>query len=339
MSSGVPAVSLIVPTRDREASLVRLLDALRRQHAADTSFEVVVVLDGGAGADAQRLRRRGEDLRMRVIAQPQRGRAAACNRGAQDARGEILIFLDDDMEPAEGFLAAHRAAHGAPDEPRATIGAAPIRPRRDDPPIVRYRAEVFDRKLARLARSAGSVRPLDGYTGNFSVGRRDFLTAGGFDEAFATYGNEDFDLLARLREDGVTITFSAEALAIQWYDKNAAALARDTLAEGENAVRLARKQPALAPELYLARFLRLPRRSRLAFQAASGLAMRRPALIERVIRRIHPAPPMAYERLRKRFDRTFDFLYWHGADRAFRALTDGQDGRLADWLRSVSTPA
>ena len=50
-------------------------------------------------------------IALRVVAGPARGRAAACNAAIELARGEVLIVLDDDMQPAPAFVERHLGHH------------------------------------------------------------------------------------------------------------------------------------------------------------------------------------------------------------------------------------
>ena len=76
-------------------------------------------------------RRSSGRFRVRVLEQPHRGPAAARNRGAAAATGDLLIFLDDDIEVLPGFVAAHVEAHATPDS--VAIGYLPpqLQGRRD----------------------------------------------------------------------------------------------------------------------------------------------------------------------------------------------------------------
>ncbi|MFY9578047.1 MAG: glycosyltransferase [Gaiellaceae bacterium] len=102
--AGTPRVSLIVPTRDRPSSLRRCLVALERQTGI-ADFEVVVVDDGSLQAD-EVARVVASAPHARVLRQERpRGPAAARNRGTRAARGSILLFTDDDCEPAPDWAA------------------------------------------------------------------------------------------------------------------------------------------------------------------------------------------------------------------------------------------
>lgn len=91
-----PAVSVVIPTLRRPALLMRALDSVLAQTFAD--FEVVVVVDGPDEATTVALQK-VNDERVRIFVNPQSLTAAgARNRGAAEARGTWIAFLDDDDE-------------------------------------------------------------------------------------------------------------------------------------------------------------------------------------------------------------------------------------------------
>jgi hypothetical protein len=87
-------VSVIVPTRNRSALLSQTLRSVLWQRGVD--FEVIVV-DEASTDDTLEVIAGFADARIRVIRNDSpTGVAAARNRGAADARGEWLAFVDDD---------------------------------------------------------------------------------------------------------------------------------------------------------------------------------------------------------------------------------------------------
>jgi GT2 family glycosyltransferase len=100
---GGPEISVVIPTRDRHDSLRRTIAALAGQRT-DRAFEVVVVDDGSTppvtAADLAGV------ADARVVRGPGRRAAAARNAGIGAARGAVVLFTDDDTEPAPGWLEA-----------------------------------------------------------------------------------------------------------------------------------------------------------------------------------------------------------------------------------------
>ena len=98
-----PAVSVVVPTRDRPSQLDACLAAIEAQTAR--SYEVVVVDDGSVDAAAvSAVVARAPHARL--VRGGGRGPAAARNLGAAAARGPVLCFTDDDCRPEPGWIEA-----------------------------------------------------------------------------------------------------------------------------------------------------------------------------------------------------------------------------------------
>ena len=105
-------VSVIVPTRNRRTLLTMTLRSVLRQR--DVGFEVIVV-DEGSTDDTAEFLAALDDPRVRVIRHDDAlGLSAARNRGAAEARGDWLAFIDDDDLWAPDKLARQlRAAEDA----------------------------------------------------------------------------------------------------------------------------------------------------------------------------------------------------------------------------------
>src|SRR5947209_5053098 len=100
-----PRASIIVPTYGRRDMVCQVLQSLSVQAVSPDAFEVVVVCDGDIDGSARACRAIRDRVRfvLRVIEQANQGRAAARNAGVEVARGELLIFLDDDILVDKGF--------------------------------------------------------------------------------------------------------------------------------------------------------------------------------------------------------------------------------------------
>ena len=243
-------ISIIIPTHQRCASVQLALQALAHQTLSPDAYEVIVCIDGSQDATQEVLSRFPAPYKLHVIWQPKLGRAAARNAGMRLAVGDLLIFLDDDMEPAPGFLMAHLQAHAAGSQ-LGVLGAVPISLEQSSPPVVKYIGVKFNHHLENLSQPGYTFKLRDFYSGNFSIRREVLLRVGVFDEAFKIYGNEDLELFVRLSKAGVQLKYCPEALAHQYYTKDFAALARDTIAKGKTAVLLANKHPETYHDLKL----------------------------------------------------------------------------------------
>jgi glycosyltransferase involved in cell wall biosynthesis len=94
-----PSVSVVVGAYDEARHIGGLIRSLRFQTLSP--LDVIVADDGSTDGTADVAESAGADKVLRL---EHRGPAAARNAGAAEARGEILVFLDGDMECAPQFL-------------------------------------------------------------------------------------------------------------------------------------------------------------------------------------------------------------------------------------------
>ncbi len=88
-----PKVSVVIPAYNSEQTICETIESVLNQTFSD--FEVIVVNDGSQD-DTVAVVKTINDSRVRLIDYPNAGAAASRNRGAEQARGELLAFLDAD---------------------------------------------------------------------------------------------------------------------------------------------------------------------------------------------------------------------------------------------------
>lgn len=213
-----PAVelSVVVPTFQRAALLDRCLTALTVA-GAGRAYEVVVVDDGSTDSTGDVLDRHLGRLPMTALRQPRNaGPAAARNRGLSEARGRLVLFVDDDVVAAPDLLSAHLALHqAAGDEHLAVLGRVDWHPDLTVTPFMRW----LDRSGLQFAYDTwlqeGPVVPPYAafYTANLSLPRRLLEEVGGFDERFPFPAYEDMELAHRLTARGLRMVYRPHALA------------------------------------------------------------------------------------------------------------------------------
>ncbi len=98
---GVPSCSVVVSTRDRPEVLVRCLESVREQEPPP--LELIVVDSAPRHRDAREV---AERLGAGYLRLQRRGLSRARNRGFRAARGEVVVFLDDDVVLHPGCLGA-----------------------------------------------------------------------------------------------------------------------------------------------------------------------------------------------------------------------------------------
>jgi glycosyltransferase involved in cell wall biosynthesis len=196
-------ISIVVPTRNRAERLRALLASLAEQEGP--AFEVIVV-DNASDDDTLRVVGEADadlDAHIRAIHLPQpMGPAIARNRGWRAAQSDLIVFTDDDVVAAPGWLAAIAAAH-----------------RRDPEAVIQGRTEPDPREVHRLAafsRSQNATGPGPWFqTCNIAYPRTMLEQLDGFDETFWEAAGEDTDLGWRAVEQGARVIY--EPAALNWH--------------------------------------------------------------------------------------------------------------------------
>jgi GT2 family glycosyltransferase len=190
-------LSVVVPVRDGGAQLARCLDALL---ASDfPSFELIVVDDGSTdgGASAGACRARGVEV---VELARNRGPAAARNRGAERARGRVLLFVDADVVVRPDTLSRVVAFFDERPLVSAVFGSY------DDEPAADNFVSQYKNLQHHFVHQQASERAETFWAGCGAVRRTAFEAVGGFDERRYTKPSvEDIELGGRLRRAGYSI--------------------------------------------------------------------------------------------------------------------------------------
>jgi glycosyltransferase involved in cell wall biosynthesis len=113
-----PRISVLIPACNAGRYIDASLDSALRQSEPD--LEVIAVINGSSDDTEERLRRCA-DPRLRVIAQPAGGLAAALNTAILAARADYIAFLDADDIWRPEKLARHLEAHHRRPEIDATF--------------------------------------------------------------------------------------------------------------------------------------------------------------------------------------------------------------------------
>lgn len=106
-ASSPPTATVIVPTFRRPDGLRRLLGCLARQQAPGIAWDILVI-DNDDGVQARRVFDAWSPslpVPARFVHEAARGSAHARNRGIADAGGGIIVMVDDDVRPADDWLA------------------------------------------------------------------------------------------------------------------------------------------------------------------------------------------------------------------------------------------
>jgi len=179
-----PLITVQLCTYNRRALLGRVLEALFHQDLDPKDYEIILVDDGSNdGTYEEILRNVRPTCAFHLIRQHNAGLARGRNVGIERARGEIILFMDDDVLATPSLLSVHVRFHR---EHRRTICRG-----------VAINVESFDN----LPPPKYSLRHYSGayfWTTNVSVPRELMSETRGFDERFREYGWEDLELGFRL---------------------------------------------------------------------------------------------------------------------------------------------
>ncbi len=100
------SVSIIIPTSGRPDSLSGCLKSILRQERPSQGLEVIVVENGRRSRCFRLASSFIPRLPVRYFYQRRESAAAARNRGARLAKGDVLVFIDDDCFAEPGWLSA-----------------------------------------------------------------------------------------------------------------------------------------------------------------------------------------------------------------------------------------
>lgn len=235
-----PAITIVVPTRDRPEQLAGCLAAVARQGAprGDLEIEIVVVDDGShdsaavAGVAARNS--------ARLVRQSRLGVAAARNAGTKAARGELVCFIDDDCRPAPAWLTRMVARlEGGAD----VVGGVTV---------VEPAGGTLSAASQMLANAFYARVGGDGFAPASNLGcRSEVVSAIPFDERFHTAG-EDRDWYARVGAAGKRVEFAPEAVVVHSPDLTTRAFLRKHLWYGRASYRFRHlhRRPLLEPPAF-----------------------------------------------------------------------------------------
>jgi lipopolysaccharide/colanic/teichoic acid biosynthesis glycosyltransferase/GT2 family glycosyltransferase len=226
-----PTTSVIIPARDASQTIEECLGAVFAQQ--QPPVEVIVVDDGSHDDTAERAKK----FPVKLLTQPHLGPAAARNRGALLASGELLLFTDSDCAPAPDWTSRLSKVFADP----SVVAAKGVYRTRQREPLARFVQLEYEEKYARLARQA-TIDFVDTYCAAYR--RTRFLEQGGFDESFPSASVEDQELSFRLAAQQLKMVFAPQASVYHHHATTIHAYARRKFRIGYWKVRVGRRHPS-----------------------------------------------------------------------------------------------
>jgi cellulose synthase/poly-beta-1,6-N-acetylglucosamine synthase-like glycosyltransferase len=188
-----PWLSVVIPTYNTKGVLEECLRGLSEQECGTDSCEVLVVNDGGREEDPGSFHALVQGVPLRYVRQSHRGPAAARNLGIQLAKGEIVVFLDDDSVPLKGWLQATISAWMETPECDGIGGYVASDP--SDSIYCRVSADFFNWYLEQQGPGGQCIFLV---TCNAGYRKSTLEKIGGFDDRFVRACGEDRDLNLRI---------------------------------------------------------------------------------------------------------------------------------------------
>jgi len=248
-------ITVAIQTYNRSATLAETLDSLRGLRHPETAEYEILVIDNNSNDDTPQVVQRFRDLlapRLRSIVESHQGLSHARNRALQEARGQIVSFLDDDVIVNPDWLSAVAAAF---EEHSATVvGGRSYLVFRSQRPA--WLPEHYEFYLSRLDYGDRVIVNTDKdlYGLNFSVRKDAAVQVGGFNPSLGRCGlisfrsGEESDLLRKIRAGGGMAVYEPRAvvghivlperLTLKWFLRRAFAAGVDTeilhLSGGQN---------------------------------------------------------------------------------------------------------
>lgn len=200
-------VSVIIPTYNREKCLIDTIDCLLKQN--HPHYEIVVIDQSDVISEEKKAQLKAHPEKIRFFHISERGRSLAKNYGILQAKGDLILFCDDDILVESNFLETHVAIYKK--DPK--IAAASCRLVEEGDPTIAVAIPLRTTSFGKLVNkpystSSGYVTSLNG--GNMSFKREVIKEIGFFEEAFeGTSMVEEPDMAYRIVQRGYKLYFDA----------------------------------------------------------------------------------------------------------------------------------
>lgn len=295
MNESLPTVTVVIPTKGGRAEIIgRTIPVLLADPATN---EVVVACDGddpetNALTDSyavsdDRVRR----TTTRHSTLHNRGQSAR-DAGVRASSSELVLALDDDVEPEPSLVSGHARRHLGTGSDSVVVGYMPVVPpsRSDRSGPAHLYAETYERACAAFRANHHSVL-MGLWGGNFSLSRERWLEVARKKPAVDAGYHVDREFGLRLRDAGIQGVFDPDLRAIHRFTRTPEEMLRDAESSGRAQGRLHAAYPDLVPPPQApdeARASARPfiwlSRSRLGWHATTGVLL----AVARVLEAIGP---------------------------------------------------
>jgi len=189
-------ISIVIPAYNAEKTVTFAIEGVLSQEKV-MPMEVIVVDDGSTDKTAIRVKSFPD---VRYLYQENSGPASARNRGAKEAKGDIIFFTDSDCIPHSDWIEKSIVHFN-----RAEIGV--VSGTYDLIEGGKLLAKCIHREIVYRHQQRMPVYPKSFGSFNFSVRRKIFQAVGGFNEQYRSASGEDNDLSYKILKAGYRIYF------------------------------------------------------------------------------------------------------------------------------------
>ncbi|MBN2188389.1 MAG: glycosyltransferase [Chitinispirillaceae bacterium] len=199
------SVDIIIPTCGRPADASRLVASL--VPLCGKHDGIIVVEQGGAGPLSE-----GSSM-VRHLRLQKPNLPAARNAGVRASDADIVLFLDDDVEPLPGLVDAHRSCYADPSI--AAVAGFVDDPLFDRAQILPSRIDLSTGSCVQNFSLSSSGSTISAMGANMSFQRLPLLSIGGFDEQYLANALwEEIDCCLRLIAAGHHLYFCSAAKVV-----------------------------------------------------------------------------------------------------------------------------
>lgn len=224
-------VSVVIATLGREPRLLRAVESVLAQR--HSNLELLIVDNDPGRRTVPSMLSAIDDPRLIVMEEPRRGTSHARNAGLQAASGDLVAFIDDDVDADPEWLQTLVAPFSADAAVNCVTGLVLPAELDTQAQVWFEQYGAFDKGFTRTAWNLSGASVADGQPGsrdalfpysagvygsgnNMAFRRRVLSQLGGFDPALgggaSTRGGEDLDLFLRVVMSGATLVYEPPAM-------------------------------------------------------------------------------------------------------------------------------
>ncbi len=195
-------VSVVIPTYNRPALLLKCANALAKQNFSKALYEVIVVTDGADIETSSVLNLVLQEHHFFNLycysLDEKKGPAAARNKGAALAKGELILFTDDDCIPDVDWVENFWNAYQSNKKKLIAFSGKTIVPHNNKP-------TDYEKNISHLEEA-------EFITANCACTKQAFNLINGFDEEFPIAWREDSEFQFRLINHQIEIIKVTDAV-------------------------------------------------------------------------------------------------------------------------------